>query len=344
MNTTNRNSSYEYLEVLGDNWEMMNENNLFPEPNEEGNQSLTPKSGDSFLDWELNEEYTTSAAEEDQPTPIFLVIEPLLMAYQLFWIVKSVRKCWGNMEPGHIFLINLLIANLLVVLGHYPTHISMRRWFSEITPLCKYLYAISTLFDCYRFASATIPEINRSLALYWNLLYKDRVTNERAFMVIGICKMTLIVHQLIYFLFFSNQFCPDIEILVLNEKSKVSLVFLLECLYCIVTICSCSYVFHVAKKIQNVVVPINIEPSQNEENQETEESHLLKMTKLGIKVNMLSGFQLGATLTIFLAQIFMPENRTELAYKITIAIVPIFNLINLIVGPVLIYKKLDLIS
>ena len=54
---------------------------------------------------------------------------------------------------------------------------------------------------------------------------------------------------------------------------------------------------NVARKMQNSVFPINLNPqnAENQENEETQKSYLLKMTKMGIKVNKISFLQLGST-------------------------------------------------
>lgn len=317
MNTSN--SSSELLEVLADNWEMMNESNL------------------------------NGGLQGSREPPVFLIIEPLLMAYQVFWIVKSVRKCWGNMEPGHIFLISILIHNFLTILASFLTHTTMRDWLTENSKFCEILYALFVIISSLRIVSSIAPEIDRVLALYWNLLYKDRVTNKRALVSLAVLYIIVILPNLMYFGFISQPSCPSKQLLLLNVEGQIPFKIPLESLYFVVTIFSCSYVFHIFKKHQNAVVPINLNPLQNKENQETQESHLLKITKIGMKVNKISISQFSSTLSIFLAQVFMlciTENMSEYYVSVLIIgyVVSFLNILILLVNPYWIYKKLSLIS
>ena len=64
--------------------------------------------------------------------------------------------------------------------------------------------------------SAIAPEIDRVLALYWNLLYKERMTNNRALTSIVILKASIIGFLATYLALASSVNCPIFERLALN--------------------------------------------------------------------------------------------------------------------------------
>ena len=98
--------------------------------------------------------------------------------------------------------------------------------------------------------------------------------------------------------------------------------------------------------MQNSVVPINLNPqnAENQENAETQESYLLKMTKLGIKVNKISFLQLSATFLLLLGQmiIYITKDQYDFVIPFITPVVLFFNFVNLLVSPILIFKKLSL--
>ena len=235
------------------------------------------------------------------PFPVIIC----LLVYKIFWLRKCIRKCCGKFEPGHIFLINILCDNILHLVAAFIMNLVRNENLFEQN-VCKRVFTFFLFFECLRLSSPFASEIDRSLALYWNLLYKERVTNQIAIVIIFANKSIVILLQSIYFLKYNDFSCPTLNRMALNAESNFPIFILLELTYGLVTIASCSYVFHVAKKSQNIVIPINLNPNiENQENEESKENYLLKMSKIGVKVNKISILQLTATVPVFLAQIYI---------------------------------------
>lgn len=301
-----------------------------------------------FLDanWEDNNSFNVIKMTEDSPETnpkkillpyqAYLLLLICLLIYQTCWFVKSLKKCWGKFEPGHIFLINIMGDNIFVLTTMFLVHL-----FQNLldTNFCVYVFILYV--ECLRVSSPIAAEFDRALALFWNLLYKERVTNQRAILTVFISKFSITVLQFSYFFLQTNFICPS-DRPAINVESNFPIIISLESIYGLVTISSCCYVFHVAKKLQNVVVPINLNP-HHMENQESQESYLLKMTKIGVKVNKISIVQFVAIIPLFSAQIYLFVTNDKYQYVIPLTIVGVFcNLFNFIVSPILIYKKLCL--
>ena len=139
---------------------------------------------------------TISEGEENSSFPLLLTLSlSCLIVYLCAWVGLSINKYWGKMEPGHIIMINLLVDNALILLGTLFTQINVL--FSGSISVCTCLLFLDTWMKVARFFGFILSETNRFLALYWNIHYKDRVTNDTAKLVIFVLKSISLVVTLI---------------------------------------------------------------------------------------------------------------------------------------------------
>ena len=104
------------------------------------------------------------------------------------------------MEPGHIFLINLMVDNALILLGTLFIQLNVLLFGNPL--ICTFLHFLDTWLNLGRLLGFLLSELNRFLSLYWNIHYKNRVTNDTAKLAIFALKSLSLVITLIYALVF----------------------------------------------------------------------------------------------------------------------------------------------
>ena len=293
-------------------------------------------SNSSFSDDELN---------QSSSFPLQLVIFlTCMILYLCTWVVCSIYKYWGKMEPGHIFLINILLDNVLILLG--TLCIQLNILFSGSPRICTILHFLDNWMKVARFLGLILSEVNRFLALYWNIHYKDRVTNDTAWIAIVALKLISLVITLLYALAFVSPGCPDTKCMSLQKNDYSPLTMIIQTNYGVSTVGICLYVFSIARKHQNAVVPINLNnlngDNQNEQQEEdTSESLVVNLVKTAMKVNKLSFCQLGLSAPLYLVRIIVFTSGAECGEYSWIKLVTLFDVIGLlIIMPIIIYQKM----
>ena len=277
--------------------------------------------------------------DEKHEIAIFNVfVHSFLIGYFIIWLIKLIYKYSGKLEPLHIFLINCLVDYILAMLVNIAIHVE-KRFFNNIYS-CAALDFLRFVSNISILLSFIAPEVNRFLALYWNLHYNERVNNTRAFIAVCLMKISAFILQLIISSLDGSLLeCPSVPYPFLRLKdSYLLLIFRLT--FILVTISTSFYVFHVARKLQNTVIPINLDP-QNSEEPETLESYLVKMTKIGVKVNLLSLSQMTAIIPNLIGQIILLSVSSYSQSLInSMKLLLVINGIWILFIPILIAKKL----
>lgn len=268
-----------------------------------------------------------------------VMIHFFLIAYFLSWLVALIYKYYDKLEPIHIFLLNCLVDYTIAMLVNIGIHVENK--------FINNIYSCAVM-DFLRFwANISIllgfcaPEINRFLALYWNLLYNERVNNTRAIVVVVLTKFSAFCLQLISSLFEESFLeCPNVPYPFLRLKDSYLLLFV-RLTYILVTVSTSAYVFHVAKKVKNSVIPINLNPQETEEPQETLDSYLVKMTKIGVKVNILSLSMMAGSIPNLIGQIVLLGVSTY-SHSLIVAmqLLLVISGIVILCVPILISQKL----
>ena len=188
------------------------------------------------------------------------------------------------------------------------------------------------------FQGFSLMELDRFLALYWNMLYYERVTNQRTFNFILMVKF---VTMSMFFMYFwaSDMFYSHFPCQFIISQSFIP-VIISQTFYIASTIFVCIYVFKIARKQENAVAPVFvIGQDQNQAQVETPQSNIAKLTKIGLKVNILSLIQLVPECPRLLALIafYASDSHDDVIVKI----LHVLTLISLILAPILINRRLN---
>ena len=133
----------------------------------------------------------SSEAVTKSSSPYYLMstyIEPLLTVYFASIIYRIYRKAKYNLEPIHMFVLNILVD--MVAQAGVKT---FENGYSYVTPdcqlrPCKFIYLLQ-YFSVFSFHNDVILEqVDGFLALYWNVKYKTKVTMRRAAHTIMVSK------------------------------------------------------------------------------------------------------------------------------------------------------------
>ena len=267
------------------------------------------------------------------------VADVFLVGYFSVWMIKLSYDYYGQMEPIHIFLLNSLNDYLITILINFL--IEFDGLFINNDYSCAILNFLTSWANLTLLIDFSAAEINRFLALYWNLLFNERVNNRRASYVVAIIKIFTFLIPLTSSVFYGSLlYCPDTQITWLRLRDSYILL-LFRVVYILVTILISLYVLQVARKHQNVVVPINLDPQDNQGYQETPESNLLKLTKIGLKINLLSLVQMACTIPSLVTQILLlSSSECNQMVTVTIKILMLMNGIYILSVPILVSKKL----
>ena len=124
-------------------------------------------------------------------SPYYLMstyIEPLLTVYFASIIYRIYRKARYNLEPIHMFVLNILVD--MVAQAGVKT---FENGYDFVTPDCQqrrctfiYLLQYFCVFSFY--SDVILEQVDGFLALYWNVKYKTKVTMSRAVNTIMVSK------------------------------------------------------------------------------------------------------------------------------------------------------------
>ena len=282
------------------------------------------------------------------------IVDPILIVYLSAWIGNFINKFWGKFHPVHIFSTNILFDYLLVMIINLLTH-SGEIFFGKNDSFC---FWFDFLFNWAKFSlnvGLWCPEINRFLALFWNLEYEERMTVRRAWFIIATIKtITFFLHLLytwIFGLFFQCQSsrCPHLETKYFYPI-VTSLIFSFT-----ITFCVSLYVFNVARKQQNAVAPTNmLNQQQNQQNQQQNQqqttgtlSTIAKLSKIGVKVNIISICQSLTSIPVLCFLIILRFSNLSCDNDdvlFVVQIVLVSSLVSFILVPIFINRKLKLYS
>ena len=263
-----------------------------------------------------------------------------LILYYSVWIVKLIIKYRYKLEPLHLVSLNCLANNLFGFSVGFLVRLNEHLGYTG--KFCSVAHFFHNWSKVTISQSFCLMEIERFLALHWNLLYADRVTNQRTCILIGLVKIISLG------LFFTDAW--DSELYLGCDYSKCHqieiesffMVVTSYTVYFFTTVSVCVYVFLVAKNAQNEVVPIfYVGQEQNEI--VTPQSHLAKLAKIGLKVNFLSLIQLIPEFIVNSASVIFEINDFScLDYQVfTVAqLLLIVKFLSCIIVPILLTKKI----
>ena len=127
---------------------------------------------------------------------IFMILDPILNLLHISMLVHLCKKYKHKLEPVHIFEINTLVDDYLMIFNLALRHfiggqLGDESLFCKISTIITFASRLSFYLDiCW-------TQIDRFLALYWNIEYKERVTNNKALFIITITKVLNIVLALL---------------------------------------------------------------------------------------------------------------------------------------------------
>ena len=119
---------------------------------------------------------------------IFMILDPILNLLHISMLVHLCKKYKHKLEPVHIFEINTLVDDYLMIFNLALRHfiggqLGDESLFCKISTIITFASRLSFYLDiCW-------TQIDRFLALYWNIEYKERVTNNKALFIITITKV-----------------------------------------------------------------------------------------------------------------------------------------------------------
>ena len=289
----------------------------------------------------LNNETSQVSGESERKPAIFLTT--LLVVYLSSSVGKLIQKYYFNLEPVHLISINCLCDYLITVIMELL--IRVVEYFGFFGSFCSVMYFLENLSNVIIFQSFCLMELDRFLALYWNLLYYERVTNQRAFNFIIMVKLGTFFMFWIYFWTYDLFFC-SFPVCSFVEMRSFYPIVISQTFYIVITISVCVYVFEISRKHQNAVVPIFIVgQNQNQPEVESPQSNIAKLAKIGVKVNIISLIQLVPECPRVLASVFFHFHNyscdDDTADNNAIKIVLLGSFISTMLVPILIYKKLD---
>ena len=130
---------------------------------------------------------------------IFLVLDPILNLLHISMLVHLYKKYKNKLEPVHILEINTLFDECILIFNLALRHfiggqLGYESLFCKISTIITFAVRMSFYLDfCW-------SQIDRFLALYWNIEYKERVTNNKALVLITITKVLNLILALIVML------------------------------------------------------------------------------------------------------------------------------------------------
>ena len=127
---------------------------------------------------------------------VFFIVDPILNLLHFSMLAHLLKKYKYKLEPVHIFEINTLVDKCLLLLNlglrHFFGHqLGYKSLFCKISTVITFASRLSFYLDiCW-------TQIDRFLALYLNIEYKERVTNNKALVTIIITKVLNLILALI---------------------------------------------------------------------------------------------------------------------------------------------------
>ena len=149
------------------------------------------------------------------------------------------------------------------------------------------------------------------------------------------------VTMLLFFMYFwaSDLFYSHFPCQFIISENFIP-VIISQTFYIASTIFVCIYVFNIARKQENAVAPVFvIGQDQNQAGVETPQSSIAKLTKIGLKVNILSLIQLVPECPRLLALIAFYASDSH--NGVIVKILHVLTLISLILVPILINRRLN---
>ena len=282
-----------------------------------------------------NETLESLVTWESPLKPVVFII-PCLMLYLAIWIGVLINKYLFTLEPVHLVSINCLCDYVITIFMDLV--IRILEYLEHQDTLCSVAYFLENWSKVMIFQSFSLMELDRFLALFWNMLYYERVTSERTMIFIIIMKCSTLILLIIDALASDVTFC-SLHVCPFNEVGFHAIVTS-QTVYILTTAAVCIYVFEKARKHQNLVVPVFIVGQQQHE-VESPQSNIAKLTKIGLKVNILSLIQLVPEFPRVIVTIFLHVHNYPCDDSmIVVKFLHVTSLISTITVPILIAKKL----
>ena len=119
-------------------------------------------------------------------------IEPLVGFYYLFFIEKIFRKHRYSLEPVHLLVINIMMDVCLDSFAKSVENILFIFIPESRISFCKYTYFFRYYCAFCFYTDLILEQVDRFLALFWNVKYKTRVTYGKTVKTIRLSKLVLI--------------------------------------------------------------------------------------------------------------------------------------------------------
>ena len=117
-----------------------------------------------------------------------------LLYFAIIWYLYNKYK--DRMEPVHILEINKLVDQVNTMVFLALLHLLGGK-LGEESWLCKMIniFLFASIWSYY--LGFLLTQVDRFLALYWNISYKERVTNNKALVLVTITKIISIILAMI---------------------------------------------------------------------------------------------------------------------------------------------------
>ena len=159
----------------------------------------------------------------------------LIVAYLVYHLTKLIIKYKDRLEPVHMFEINTLMDLIVAVVGKT---ITLTTIYSSKSYFCLIRHFILLVAFWWLMVDLVLCQIDRILAVYWHLTYKQRMTQKSAAVTIAVVKTVLTVTALLTAYFDQETFRCQFQLrgffLALAFKPQILLYCTLPLFVCLI--------------------------------------------------------------------------------------------------------------
>ena len=117
-----------------------------------------------------------------------MILDPIMNLLHISMLVHLCKKYKHKLEPVHIFEI-ITLVDLCVIISNLALRHLLGEQLGNESLFCKISTIITFASRLSYYLDICWTQFDRFLALYWNIEYKERVTNNKALFIITITKV-----------------------------------------------------------------------------------------------------------------------------------------------------------
>ena len=246
------------------------------------------------------------------------------LSISAFLLIASIlglhlKLFWFKLEPVHIFLINFFGSSATAFLAICLNNVLIIFPFSELCP--------QNFFHMFTQTSASVSvlliQMDRFRAIYWNSLYKDKVTNNRAVLECLTGHLCCSVITGLWRIFFPEyRICAIPDNLLITKPANIASIGLLKISAFLSTIGIMIYIKYMDRKLElekvtpNIQLPavegqVEMEPVHDVDAEDTMKKYLLMLRKTKITNLMFFPFLLTTLPIVILGMVFVNCDQTR---------------------------------